>query len=345
MTTQSFRRPFHGMGDFLHACMNFRDGSGDDRLVMQAVAGLGSATGSSGGFLMQEDLAEGLWRQVQQHGRIIRRCRLQPVTGRGATLSVPAIDERSRANGSRLGGVALKWVKPGELLPQSKPGFSTIRFEPKKLAGVVYATDELIDDIPAFAAYFEQSAAGEVAFDVEDAIIGGTGVGEPLGIANSPAAIEVSKEDGQAASTIHPVNFAKMAARLWSASHDNAVWLMSNEVYEAVLNIPTSEWFEGIVTAADGRRRLQQIPVELCEYTAPLGQRGDVVLADFSQYALSERKQAAGVLQSIHVRFIHDETAFRVVARVDGAPLWASPITPKNGESTQSPFVLLGARE
>jgi hypothetical protein len=44
------------------------------------------------------------------------------------------------------------------------------------------------------------------------------------------------------------------------------------------------------------------------------------------------------------VAFLIDEVVFRFTLRVDGKPLWASPITPFNGGSTRSPFVTLGAR-
>jgi len=47
---------------------------------------------------------------------------------------------------------------------------------------------------------------------------------------------------------------------------------------------------------------------------------------------------------SIHVAFLTDETLFRFVYRVDGAPKWNVPLTPNSGGPTQSPFVVLAAR-
>jgi hypothetical protein len=50
------------------------------------------------------------------------------------------------------------------------------------------------------------------------------------------------------------------------------------------------------------------------------------------------------MLSSIHVRFVNDESAFKLRYRVDGAPAWTTPITPNNSAVTQSAFVALGAR-
>jgi hypothetical protein len=38
-----------------------------------------------------------------------------------------------------------------------------------------------------------------------------------------------------------------------------------------------------------------------------------------------------------------DETVFRFVYRTDGEPLWNSALTPYDGGSTKSPFVVLSA--
>jgi HK97 family phage major capsid protein len=81
------------------------------------------------------------------------------------------------------------------------------------------------------------------------------------------------------------------------------------------------------------------IPVEYCDN---VGDKGDILLADFSQYALIEKGPASAY--SIHVRFTSDEQTFRMVHRVDGQPLWKNALTPYNAGSTLSPFVTLNER-
>ena len=81
------------------------------------------------------------------------------------------------------------------------------------------------------------------------------------------------------------------------------------------------------------------IPVEQC---ATLGDVGDIVLADFSQYLLADKPLETAL--SMHVRFLYDEQTFRIVYRVDGQPMWSSALTPAKGTATLSPFVTLAER-
>ena len=64
---------------------------------------------------------------------------------------------------------------------------------------------------------------------------------------------------------------------------------------------------------------------------------------DFDQYAKSNDYNGETFAESVHVRFLNNERAFRVVARNAGRSWWRSALTPKNGD-TLSPFVALGAR-
>lgn len=67
-----------------------------------------------------------------------------------------------------------------------------------------------------------------------------------------------------------------------------------------------------------------------------------MILADFSHYAIGLRQQIV-IQKSMHAGFQTDETAYRLVVRVDGQPRIAKAFTPKNG-STLSWCVKLAAR-
>ena len=64
---------------------------------------------------------------------------------------------------------------------------------------------------------------------------------------------------------------------------------------------------------------------------------------DLSCY-LTGSKGGMQSASSIHIAFTTDQTAFRFIYRVDGQPKWNSPLTPKNGGETVSPYVTLAAR-
>jgi HK97 family phage major capsid protein len=220
----------------------------------------------------------------------------------------------------------------------------------KKLAGVGYATDELLADTTALGNIMTQGFSEELTFLVEDSIINGTGAGQPLGVLGSNALVTVAKETGQAAATLVTANIFKMWSRMWSRSRANAVWFVNQDIEPQLLSLdmpvgtggmPVYLPANGISGAPFGT--LLGRPIVPIEYCATLGTVGDVILADLSQYVMIEK----GGLQaetSIHVQFLTDETAYRFVYRVDGQPAWHDTLTPFKGSSTQSPFVALATR-
>ena len=68
-----------------------------------------------------------------------------------------------------------------------------------------------------------------------------------------------------------------------------------------------------------------------------------MILADMDGYILAD-KGGPEFAQSIHVRFVYDESVYRAVLRIDGQPLLNSEITPYKGTNTQSHFVALASR-
>jgi HK97 family phage major capsid protein len=344
MNAPLYREAFDSSAQFFAAVARAGiENSVDPRLAMQAIAGMGTTSGSGGGFLVDEQTTEAIWERVHAVGRLLHRCTRQPVTRPASGIKIPTVNEASRADGSRFGGVALQWVPEGAQLPATKPDLGLMSLHARKLGGLIYVTDELLADSTALAAWIERAGAAEIAFDVEDSIVAGNGVDRPLGILNSDALITVAAEGGQAAGTVVPKNLIAMAKRFWSASHTSpgGVWLTNNDVFAQLTEATFADGSPVVQNGPNGRAILN-IAIELCEYSAPLGTAGDIILADLSQYIVSER--SADILSSIHIRFIQDETAFRVLTRVDGGPGWSSPIITKNSAVTQSPFVTLASR-
>ena len=63
------------------------------------------------------------------------------------------------------------------------------------------------------------------------AIVAGTGAGQPLGIVNSDALSQVTKETGQLNDTIVAENVINMFSRMTAAGKRRAVWLVNGECW------------------------------------------------------------------------------------------------------------------
>ncbi len=325
----------------------------DARLLeVQNASGANESVPSEGGFLVQQDFASELIRNIFETGRLAALCRRIPISGNANSIRFNGVDESSRADGSRWGGVQAYWADEAATVTASKPKFRRMELTLNKLMALYYATDELLQDASAMGNILTQAFADELRFKLDDAIFRGDGAGKPLGIIKSGALVSQAAESGQTADTVVFDNVIKMWSRLLASSRANAVWLINQELepqlYSMYLAIGTGG--VPVYMPASGISGSQYAtlfgrPVIPIEHASAPGDVGDIVLADLSKYLLID-KGGMNFASSMHVKFEYDEMAFRVTYRVDGQPLFDKAITPYKGSAgtTRSPFVALAAR-
>ena len=194
--------------------------------------------------------------------------------------------------------------------------------------------------MPALVATLQSIIAKEAAFIVKFDIIAGSGTNGCLGILNADCLIEVTPESGQAPTTLRPENLTKMIGRLWPTCLRGAIWLMGLDGYAQIADASFSNG-QPVVQYQGSRRFILGCELLVTEYTNPLGERGDVLLVDLGEYILADHGQS--FLASMHVQYLYDESCFRFVWRIDGAPKWKSTLTPLNAQVSTSMAVTLGA--
>ncbi len=312
-----------------------------------AAAGASEKVPSDGGFAVAPGFARALVERLYMTGDILGRCARMPMTRN--SLKFPQVSETSRAPGSRLGGVEAFWQDEAVTAIATKPAFELSEMVAKKITCLIKVTDELALDSAALDTWVNYCFAQESTFKLEAAIINGTGAGMPQGIRYSPATVTVAKEVGQAAATVVNANVQKMLGALWAAGWTNAVWLYNQDLLPQLSGLTTvvgtagsqsNSWQWSSVTGEPNR--LCGIPAYPSEYCQAPGTAGDLILADFSRYAVGFREQRTDA--SIHVLFESDQSVFKFVLRVDGQTIDQAPVTPEHGSAATSPFVVLGAR-
>jgi HK97 family phage major capsid protein len=343
---------FKSLGEQLLAVVRHsRSGGHDADPRLYAVGtGAGEQIPSEGGFLLQYDFAAGLLKRTYEVGNILSRVQKVPISGNSNGLKINTIYETTRATGSRYGGVRAYRLEEAGAAIAFTPKFGRLELNLKKIIGLYYATDELLQDAAALEAVVSQAVPEEIAFKVEDEIIRGTGGGQMLGIMKAACKVAVAKEVGQTAATITSDNIVKMWARLWGRSQQNAIWLVNQDTFPqlyimgitvgvggAPIYMPPGGLSGSPYSTLFGRPVL---PVEYCE---TLGTEGDIILADLSQYLIIE-KGGLQTASSMHVQFLTDQMVFRFILRNDGLPLWPAPLTPYKGTNTLSPFITLAVR-
>ena len=345
---------FRSFGEQLQAiarsALAMRSGGQPDPRLVRAPTGASEVDATGGGFLAQVDFQEAIFMLAHDMGEILSRVNKIPISAAANGLKINAVDETSRATGSRWGGVQSYWVGEGTSVTPTKPKFRRVEFDLKKLFSLAYMTDELLQDSTALTAILAQAFAEEHMFMTEDGIFEGTGAGQPLGILNSTALVTVAKQTGQASATIVKENVDSAWSRLWSRSRKNSVWLINQDCLPQLMSmaqvvgtggapvyLPPGGYSAGPYSTLLGR------PVIETEYSAALGSPGDIALVDLSQYTIVD-KGGVQAATSMHIAFLTDELVFRITYRTDGQPMWKSPITPFKGSNTRSPFVVIAQR-
>ena len=327
-------------------------GTVDPKLWTAAATGLGESVPSDGGFLVQQDFSTELLQQVIATGLLSSRCRRQPISGNSNSIKINGVDETSRAS-SRYGGIVAYWAdEAGEKTP-SKPKFRKIELSLKKLIGLCYATDELLEDAPALEGFIREAFPGEFGFQLDDGIVNGPGAGSLLGFLNSGSLVTVAKESGQSASTILAENIDNMYSRRFAGQTQNYIWVY-NQMIEPQLakmaysvgtgGVPVYQGPSGLAGSPYGT--LKGLPAIPIEQASALGTVGDINLVNLQNGYILAEKGGIKVDMSIHVSFVYDQSVFRFVLRVDGQPVRSTPLTPYKGgaTATQSHFITLAAR-
>jgi HK97 family phage major capsid protein len=352
---QEDRDKFGSFGEQMAAIMRagMPGGRPDPRLFNTRATGLGESIPSDGGFLVQQDFSTELLQQVWETGKLASLCRKITVSGNANSIKINGFDETSRANGSRQGGVRGYWLDEAGTKTASKPAFRKIELNLNKLIGLCYATDELLDDAGALEGILRNAFVSEFGFMLDDAIINGLGVGQPLGILNSGSLVTQTKETGQAGSTIVAENVINMWSRIFASSRPNAVWLINQNLEPQLHTMSIAVGTGGIPIympagglSGLGYSTLFGRPVMAIEQCQSIGTLGDIYLGDFKNGYIIAEKGGMKADMSIHVQFIYDESVFRYVLRLDGQPILAQEVTPYKGGSsyTQSHFITLQAR-
>jgi HK97 family phage major capsid protein len=303
---------------------------------------------SEGGFLVPERLRSELLRVALENSIVRARARVVPMDS--LRVPFPAVDSTSNAS-SVFGGIIAYWTEEAAALTATEAAFSRVVLEAKKLTAYTEVSNELISDSAiSFQAFIDEIFPEALAFYEDYAFLLGTGVGEPLGVlhGDNAASISVTKQAGQAADTIVWENLVKMYARMLPSSLGRAVWVASIDTFPELATMALSVGTGGSAIwlnngAVGPPMTILGRPVIFTEKAPVLGDAGDINFIDFGFYLIGDR-QVMSARSSEHFKFQNDQTAYRIIERVDGRPWLAGAVTPKNSGDTLSPYVKIAAR-
>lgn len=329
-----------GFKDFREFLEVIHSGRFDPRLQQRAMV---AGTPSLGGFSVPEQF--GAWLLDASLETEVVRPRAQVWGMTSETRKIPAWDGSDHTS-DLFGGFSGTWMAENSTATRQNARLRQLTLHSRKLGIYTQVSRELLLSGIDIQEQLGGALVKAVSWYLDYAFLRGTGAGQPLGVLNDPALIVVAKEAGQAADTLIYENVTKIFARMHPSFLRNAVWVANSTTVPQLLQmsmvIGTAGSHVPVLREESGRFSLLGKPVLFTEKLPSLGNQGDILLADFSQYAIGLR-QGISLERSNAPGWLEDVDDFRAILLADGQGTLNEPITPKNGD-TLSWCVTLAAR-
>ncbi|MFA5170417.1 MAG: phage major capsid protein [Sulfuriferula sp.] len=340
------RRGYQSFGEFAQSVRNagIHGGMPDGRLMIGASAPstFGSeGVGADGGFLVPPDFAQEIFTLSLAEDSLLPMTDGTPVNGNSMVFP------KDETTPWGTDGVRAYWQAEAVAANATKPKLGTSTLRLHKLMALVPLTDELMSDTNALDSYLPGKVADSMRWKINEAILNGTGAGQPLGAFVGGAAQVIAKESGQAASTVQTANILKMIAALPPGSFPRSVWLITPDALPAIFGLTLGN-YPIYMAPGDAKNNpygmLMGRPIMVSQHASAFSAQGDIELIDMSYYRSITKAAGMETATSMHLYFDADATAFRTTFRVDGQPKIVAPITQAKGSNLLSPFLQLGAR-
>ena len=345
--------PWKSVGEFLGAVAHagMPGGMVDPRLYAAVTGGSANVPGE-GGFLIRPTWSDMLLRRGREASKLYGRTTNIPIGPGSDSFEAPYLQATDRSAAStRFGGVQVyRRAEANDVTATKIDQFKKFELRLEDMMGLAYVTERQLQDIVALGAYLEDAFASAMAFKADDELFRGTGAGQCLGALNAPALVTVAKEAGQAADTVLGENIVNMFARMHPRNMGGARWYINTSVLPQLMRMYFTAGSGGqLVWTPPGGLSVAPYgallgrPVEALEHCSAIGDVGDILFADWSDY-LTIDKGGVEAADSMHVRFIYAERVFRFIWRMNGQPKEPAATTPYKGSNTLSAFVTLAAR-
>jgi HK97 family phage major capsid protein len=229
----------------------------------------------------------------------------------------------------------------GATLTKTEPTFEMLEWRLHKLGGYTEVDNELIETSPQSIEALLSGLFGiAIQAKTERNILRGSGVGEPLGILNSPAIVNITPATN---SLFSWPDVGAMWSRFKSAG-GTPVWLIHPSVWPDILTMElgsngANAWTLNMQSGQG--QNINGFPIITSEHLPQANSAGNVVLADLGAYLLFNTPDLS-IAYSEHAAFLNDQGTWRFTQRIDGMPWLRSPITlaDPTGSYTVSPFVI-----
>ncbi len=322
--------------------------------IMKTAGSPAQSTGSlqAGGALIPPEYSTMSLTRARERSTIMQKAMTIPMST--DRIEIPHIKDFNESTGKVAGNIKFRWVAETTTGTGNEVQFEMINLTLREANAMIYLPNRLIKFSPvSMQPFMTTGVDNALDFALSDSFISGTGAGQPLGVLNAPCLVSVAKETNQKADTLVYENTLNMLARFYGNTGE---WYANRTIIPQLGVMSVDVGAGGSAVFIAGNSGVQQAsgtfpatlhgaPLNYNQVMPILGDVGDLLFADWSQYLIGTYSASPGLemTESAHLKFDFRQTAFNFTFYIDGQPWWPDPLSPYKGD-TLSPFVCIAAR-
>jgi HK97 family phage major capsid protein len=337
------------MTEFMADVKKAASGQVSEKLTkLQNSLGMNEGVGTDGGYMVQSDFAGLMLETAIKESLLLQRIDTYSVTAGSNRVAWVDVDEQDVSNDAVCGGVKMYWASEAQAVEATKPKLQEKELKLEKLMGICYTTDELDSDSNFTEQFIQSCFSKATQRALTAAVVDGDGKGKPTGILKGKGVVTASKESGQAANTIVWENITEMYHTALDADNGTYVWLVHPDAHKQFDSFKVEVGTGGVpvyqpAAMAGAVPLLRGIPVIPTDHCSALGTKGDIILADLSDYIMPTKDSIRKDV-SMHVQFLTAQNAYRFILRANGRPRTSSALKIKNSSVKRGKYVVLETR-
>lgn len=289
----------------------------DQRLLLRLKANGGSENiNADGGYATPVQYATTIFNDIISQDSLLNQCFTIPMESN--SMKLPALNYTKQGSF----GVQAYWEGEAAPIPPSKAAYRQPQLVLNKLTVLTPVTSELLEDGIAVESTINYLAKEAMTYKINDAIIVGTGAGQPVGIVGHPSTVNLARQTALSV-TFNDVTGMDSA---YNGDDERAMWLISKvDVNPKLLQIQDPGgralyFAPGTFGDVKGPANMLGNRIRPIINCPALGNSGDIILWDPKSYVIGYKSTGVQKAMSIHVYFLTDEVAYRWTFRMDGRP-------------------------
>ena len=221
-----------------------------------------------------------------------------------------------QSDANEYGGVCVEWIEEASEKPETEPDFEQVQILCHEVAAYTEISDRMLSrSAIALEALLARLYRGAILSALDQVLVNGSGVGQPLGIVNTTGIRTVARAT---AGTVVENDFIGLKHAILPHHRAGAEWLLGDDI-EMALELLTDAQRRRIFGSLEtgNPTKIKGYPYEVSMRMPTMGHAGDVVYGLWREYILAMEQEVV-VKRSEHYRFRHNRTAFSVFMVVGG---------------------------